>query len=106
MTVLLHSELAHFIIYIAISAIISGMPAPTATSGTGYRWAFSSLNIFAANFTRASIPKIEKSPNFQDALNIQQVIQGQPTTGVTNPPPPAAVAEVVQKETVPPVSPK
>lgn len=67
-SILLHSELAHFIIYIAASAFISGMPAPTATSGTAYKWAFSSLNIFAANFSRASSTTLEKSPNFAAAV--------------------------------------
>jgi hypothetical protein len=88
MNVLLHSELAHFIIYIAISAIISGMPAPGVSSGTAYKWAFSSLNIFAANFTRARGAKLESSPNFQDALNVQQTLAGQPQTPVVKPPDP------------------
>lgn len=87
MQTLLHSELFHFAVYIGISAFISGMPAPTATSGTAYKWAFSSLNIIAANLTRATSTKLEKSPNFQDALNTQQAIAGQPPTTVVQPPP-------------------
>jgi hypothetical protein len=92
MNVLLHSELAHFVLYFGFIALVGGMPAPTATSGIAYKWAFSSLNIFAANFARAAGPKVENSPNFQAALNIQQVGQGQPQTPVI-PTPPAQSAE-------------
>jgi hypothetical protein len=80
MTTLLHSELAHFVMYFGFIALVGGMPAPTASSSIAYRWAFGSLNIFAANFARAAGPKIENSPNFQAALNIQQAAAGQPST--------------------------
>lgn len=78
--ILLHSEVIHFVLYIAVSAFISGMPAPTVTSSNGYRWAFSSLNIFAANIHRGTSTTVESSPNFQDALNKQQVQAGQQET--------------------------
>lgn len=86
MNFLLHSELGHFIMYFAFLSIVGGMPAPTASSGIPYKWVFSSLNLFAANFIRAAGPKIEKSPNFQDALNTQQSLAGQPQTPVVVPP--------------------
>jgi hypothetical protein len=92
MDTLLHSEIAHFVMYFGFIALVGGMPAPTATSSTAYKWAFSSLNIFAANFARAAGPKIENSPNFQAALNIQQAGQGQLQTPVI-PTPPAPSAE-------------
>jgi hypothetical protein len=89
MDILLHSEIAHFVMYFGFIALVGGMPAPTATSSTGYKWAFSSLNIFAANFARAAGPKIENSPNFQAALNVQQAAAGQPPTVAVPPTPPA-----------------
>jgi hypothetical protein len=98
----LHSEAGHFVLYILGSSIISGMPAPTAVSSIGYRWMFSTLNIIAANVSRASIPRVEKSPNFQDALNLQQASAGQPQT-VAQPVVPV-VAVIPPDEKVPPPS--
>lgn len=79
-----HSEIAHFTLYIAVSAFISSMPAPTANSGVAYRWAFGMFNILAANISRATSTTLEKSPNFQAALNAQQSAQGQTETPVVN----------------------
>jgi len=74
------TEVGHFILYMAATAVIGGMPAPTATSGVAYRWAFSSLNSFAMNFSRAFGTKVEKSPNFEDAVALknQQLPQEPP----------------------------
>jgi len=71
----LHSELGHFILYFAGISFVGGMPAPTATSGVAYKWAFASLNSFAGNLARAFSTKIEKSPNFQDAVQKQIDLQ-------------------------------
>jgi hypothetical protein len=68
---LLHSELGHFIMYFAGIAFVGGMPAPTATSGIAYRWTFTSLNMFAANFKRAVSTKIENSPNWEAAVQAE-----------------------------------
>lgn len=78
----LHSELGHFILYFAGISFIGGMPAPTATSGVAYKWAFASLNSFAGNLARAFSTKIEKSPNWEPA--VQQHINNQATP--PNPP--------------------
>jgi hypothetical protein len=51
----------------AWSAFIGALPAPTATSSTGYQFAFKFLNILAANISRASSTAVENSPNFNDA---------------------------------------
>jgi hypothetical protein len=64
----LHSEVGHFVLYLASTAIIGGMPAPTKDSGVAYNWAFASLNSFAMNFARAFGSKVEKSPNFAPAI--------------------------------------
>ena len=82
MNFLLHSELGHFILYLSATAFIGGMPAPTASSSVAYRWMFSSLNSFAMNFTRAFASKVEKSPNFQGALDVQTNIAGVPSIDV------------------------
>lgn len=72
--------------YYAILAFIGGMPAPTKDDSKNYRWWFSSLNLFGANISRATNTRIERSPNFQDALNVQQAIQGQTQTVMVPPP--------------------
>lgn len=73
-----HTEVGHFILYMAGCAFVGGMPAPTANSGVLYRWMFSSMNSFAMNFSRAFGTKTESSPNFQAAMNIQTSLAGQP----------------------------
>jgi hypothetical protein len=45
------------------------MPAPTATSSVAYKWSFGSLNLLSANLMRISPPRVEKSPNWQPALD-------------------------------------
>ena len=66
-----HTEAGHFILYLTALTAIQSMEAPTATSGGFYRWAFTFLNSFAMQFTRAFKAKVENSPNFQSALDIQ-----------------------------------
>ena len=62
------TEVGHFLLYMTASAAIGSMPAPTATSNPFYLWMFRFLNTMAANVTRAFSTKVEKSPNFQDAI--------------------------------------
>ena len=38
-----------FGVYYLFSSVVSGMPAPDEKSGTGYRWAYTSLHIMAGN---------------------------------------------------------
>lgn len=47
---LLHNPIAVLGAYYFANALISGMPAPAATDGKGYRWLYSTLHIFAGNF--------------------------------------------------------
>ena len=58
-----------FITQYVWSAFVSALPAPTATSSTGYQFWFKFLNILAANLARAQNTAVERSPNFQDAVN-------------------------------------
>jgi hypothetical protein len=76
--ILLHNEFAHFLLSGASYAFINGMPAPTKDSGVAYCWAFRSLHIWNWNWSRAKLPQIEDSPNFQDALDLQMDMAGLP----------------------------
>lgn len=88
---LLHSELAHFIMAgIALTAI-SSMEAPTKDSSKFYRYAFRFLNALALQFKRM-FPKIEDSPNFQAAVDIQTAKAGLPPIAVQQPAPAEASA--------------
>ena len=37
--------------YFVFSAVVSGMPAPAADSGTGYKWAYHSLHVLAGDLS-------------------------------------------------------
>jgi hypothetical protein len=79
----MHSQILHSLLsYAAFSALVDGMPAPTKDSGIAYQWTFRSLNLFAANPFRAKGTRIESSPNFQDALDIQTDKAGLPRIDV------------------------
>ncbi len=75
-----------------ISVMISSLSAPTATSSGFYIWFFKFSNTIMGGITRAFGAKVEASPNFQAAVNIQQSAQGQPQTPIV-PIPPAPSAE-------------
>jgi hypothetical protein len=87
MNVFLHSEVAHFVLYIAASCLIGGMPSPTKDSSVAYRWTFRSLNLLAANLFRAKNTTVETSPNFQAALDVQTEKAGLPLITVQPPKP-------------------
>lgn len=67
------------------NSFIGALPAPTATSTQKYKFWFRFLNLMAANIERSKGPKVEDSPNFQDALNIQTKGAGQPAITVQMP---------------------
>jgi len=67
------------------SAGVGALPAPTATSAGPYKWFFAFANTIMANISRAYGTKIESSPNFQAAVNIQQAAAGQASTVVVPP---------------------
>ena len=71
--------------YVIYNAFVGSLKAPTATSSQAYISVFAILNAIAANFGRIS-PKVENSPNFQPAVNLQQRIAGQEETAVKVPP--------------------
>lgn len=45
-----HNPMAVLAAYYFVSAAISGMPAPDSGDNKGYRWLYSTLHVFAANF--------------------------------------------------------
>lgn len=59
-------------IFWAFSAAVGTMPAPTATSGVAYAWAFRFFNVIAANVARGLNTKVETSPNFQAAVKLAE----------------------------------
>lgn len=65
-----HQVIATLAIGYVWSSFISALPAPTATSGAFYVFAFKFLNVLAANIARAKGPQVENSPNFQAAVQI------------------------------------
>jgi len=64
---------------------VGQLNSPTKDSPTWYRILFAVLNFLSLQFQRMS-PKVEKSPNFQDAVNLQQQLAGQEPTAVKVPP--------------------
>ena len=59
------------------SAFISALPAPQANSSMFYNFSFKFLNVLAANIARAQNTSVERSPNFQDAVNLQNAQRGE-----------------------------
>jgi hypothetical protein len=64
---------------------VGSLDAPTATSSQAYKSLFAVLNFFSLQFKRM-FPKVESSPNFQPAVNLQQKLAGQEETSVRVPP--------------------
>jgi hypothetical protein len=70
------------------SAFISALPAPQVNSSMFYSFIFKFLNVLAANIARAQNSSVEKSPNFQAAMNKQTDMAGvAPITVVPQPKP-------------------
>lgn len=47
----MNHTLLGIIAYWVLSAVVSGMPAPTMQSGLSYRWAYQSLHILAGDLS-------------------------------------------------------
>jgi hypothetical protein len=61
--------------YTAIS-FVGSLPAPQATSSMFYQFVFKFVNTLAGNLARAYASKVESSPNFAAAVNIQNAKTG------------------------------
>jgi hypothetical protein len=62
--------------YIAIS-FVGSLPAPQAASSMFYQFVFKFVNTLAGNLARAYSSKVEASPNFAAAVNIQNAKMGE-----------------------------
>ena len=70
--IMAHQVLCTLAVGYVWSAFISALPAPTAASSTMYQFWFKFLNVLAANISRAQNTKVEASPNFHAAIQLQQ----------------------------------
>jgi len=66
-----HLTIISLVLFWVASAAIGSLPAPTATSSAFYVWFFKFSNTLIGALTRAYNSKVEASPNFQAAVNIQ-----------------------------------
>lgn len=62
--------------YVAIS-FVGSLPAPQASSSMFYQFVFKFVNTLAGNLARAYSAKVEASPNFAAAVNIQNAKTGE-----------------------------
>lgn len=65
--------------------VVGQLPAPSAKTPLWYKELFAVLNFFSLQFGRM-YPKVENSPNFPAAVNLQQKLAGQEPTPVQVPP--------------------
>jgi hypothetical protein len=72
-----HQVLVTLVVGYVWSSFISALPSPQATSSAVYVFFFKFLNVLAANIARAQNSKVESSPNFMDAVNIQNAKAGE-----------------------------
>jgi len=85
------TSIGHFIatyqlpLYIIYCLYVGSLRSPTAQSSQAYVSFFAVVNGIAANLGRM-FPKVESSPNFQAAVNLQQHLAGQAQTSVKVPP--------------------
>lgn len=77
-----HQVIATGVAFALWSALIGALPSPSATSSTFYQFLFKFLNLLAANVIRAFNSQVEKSPNFQGAVDVQTRIAGLPKIDV------------------------
>lgn len=80
-----HPAVFAIAIYWLFSAIVGGMPAPTATSSAGYVWLHNSLHILAGNLSAAVAAKYPQLPNVQLTPGSVQITDTQQKTIVQTP---------------------
>jgi hypothetical protein len=71
-----HQTIATLVAYYVAIAFVGSLPAPTANSTQLYRFFYQFANTLGGNLTRAFASKVESSPNFVDAMNIQNAKAG------------------------------
>lgn len=73
--------------YWVFSALVGGMPAPTATSSAGYQWLHNSLHILAGNITAAIATKYPQITTPPPPGSVQVTTTQQKTVTATPPEP-------------------
>ncbi len=71
-----HPYVSTLISYWVLSAFIGALPAPTASSNNLYKFIFAFSNSLGGNLLRALSTRVEGSPNFIDAVNVQNAKTG------------------------------
>jgi len=59
-----------------VTAMVSNLPAPTKDSTARYVYWFKTLNTVVGNIARAKSTTLEKSPNWQDAIDAHEKANG------------------------------
>jgi hypothetical protein len=72
-------------LYVVYCLFVGSLRSPTSESSQFYVSFFAVANGVAANLGRM-FPRVESSPNFQAAVNLQQKLAGQEATAVKVPP--------------------
>jgi hypothetical protein len=71
-----HQVIATFLVTTVASGFLGALPAPTKDSSPEYVFTFKFVNAVIGNVMRAISTKVENSPNFQDAVKIQNAEVG------------------------------
>jgi hypothetical protein len=71
-----HETISTLVAYYVAISFTGSLPAPTAKSTMFYQFFFKFVNTLAGNLARAYSSRVESSPNFQDAVNIQNAKAG------------------------------
>jgi hypothetical protein len=71
-----HPYISTLVSYWILSAFIGALPSPTANSSALYVFVFKFSNSLGGNLLRALSTRVESSPNFAQAVNIQNAKTG------------------------------
>jgi hypothetical protein len=72
-----HQTIASLVAYYIAISFVGSLPAPRANSSMFYQFVFKFVNTLAGNLARAYSTRIEGSPNFVDAVNLQNAKTGE-----------------------------
>jgi hypothetical protein len=72
-----HQTLDTLVAYYVAISFVGSLPAPQASSSMFYQFVFKFVNTLAGNLSRAYASKVESSPNFVAAVNLQNAKTGE-----------------------------
>ena len=81
-----HQVICTAVVTAAWVSFVAALPAPQATSSSFYQFFFKFINGLFLQFSRMNAA-VEKSPNFQGAVDTQTKLAGQPSIVVRTVPP-------------------